>query len=291
MRVAVFLMAAALLGGCASSALDETAVPTLHQGTIAAETQSDTLFRDINSRSRDADAARVLLQAEQPGRSLPTLSEADFTPLIEPQTRAQWTAVFEALKSYTGALVRLTDPKLASATDAGLVAVGNQMTRLGASADKVGPFAGVVGAIGGTLVSAAAERDALAVMRRVDPDFRALTTAMADALGKDDSDGLRGTVKDLWNRNRLQVLQNRYGEIPRGPEGTAARTELLEAWLAGAGARDADLADLARLRSALLALGEAHQAAAAGDKASTRIWVDRIEALLDEVSTRTKAKE
>lgn len=284
-------MVALLLGGCATRTANLSAVPSLHQGAVATEDQADALFTTINSRSREADVGRVLRQAEEPGRSLPTLSESDFVALIEPDTRAQWSALFTGIQGYTGALVRLTDPALAGATDAGLQEVGTRLGSLAGASDKVGPVAGVVGAVGRAIVEAAAERNAAAVMRRVDPDFRALTTAMADALGRDDRDGLRGTVADLWTRNRLQLLQDRYAGIPRGPEGTPARTELLDAWLAGIAQRDADLADLARLRAALNALGEAHHAAARGDPAAVRNWVARIERLVDDISTRTARTE
>jgi hypothetical protein len=287
----IALLAGLLLAGCASSTLPQTAAPTLHQGAVATEQQADALFAALNARSRDADAGRVLRRAEEPGRSLPTLSEADFTALIEPQTRAQWAALFGGIQGYTGALVRLTDPALADATDADLQAIGAGFGTLAGQSERVGAVSGVVGAVGGAIVEASTDRDALAVMRRVDPDFRALTTAMADAIGRDDADGLRGTVSDLWNRNRLQLWQDSYASVPRGPEGTPARTEILNSWLAGVAERDADLADLSRLRSALLALGEAHHAAAMGDQATTRSWVNRIERLVDDIAARTGAKE
>jgi hypothetical protein len=48
---------------------------------------------------------------------------------------------------------------------------------------------------------------------------------------------------------------------------------------------------LGDLRSSVLALGEAHKAAAAGDNGNAQFWIGRIGGWLDEVRRRTEAVE
>jgi hypothetical protein len=53
--------------------------------------------------------------------------------------------------------------------------------------------------------------------------------------------------------------------------------------------RDAQLRDLDGLRSSLLALGEAHSAAAKGSPGDALFWVERIGGWLDDIKRRTQA--
>ncbi len=288
MRHLLALLLPLALASCATPSAVGEAAPSLHRGAIAAEQQTEALFRDINAASRAGDIDRVLAAAEQPGPGLPTLKEADFTELVEPATRAQWSALFDAIAGYTTALVELTDPSLAAGAGDSLQGLGTRFGTMAGESEKVGKVSGVVGAVGAAILGARAEATAGDVVRRVDPAFNDLMLAMADALGTSDADGLRGTVADLWKRNRLQVLQDRFAGVPRGPDGSPARRQVADEYLRALAARDAGLADLARLRGALLALGAAHRAAAADDTPAARAWIDRLERLVADIAARTK---
>jgi hypothetical protein len=289
MRAILALLIALPLAACATGSAVQTAAPTLHRGTEAAEAQTEALFRDANSRARTADVERVLLQAEAPGPGLPTLSQADFTPLVDSETRAQWMAIFDAIGGYTGSLVQLSDPALAAAGGDALQQAGTGFIALGGQADKVGKVSAVVGGVGNAILSAVAAGKAEAVVRAVDPDFNALMLAMADALGTADDKGLRGTVAEIWDRNTLQRLQDRYAALPRGAGGTAGRRQIIDEYLKAMEARDTTMANFASLRSALMALAAAHRAATIDDGPGVGAWIDRVESIAEDIEDRLKA--
>lgn len=281
------VIALGLLGACQTTGPVGEAAPALHRGAIAAAAGTEALFEGTNRDSRAADSERVLLRAEAPGVALPALEEADFTPLVEPATVAQWRALFAAIIGYTASLAKLTDPVLAAGVGAELEAVGQQFGRLaGAPTARVGKVSGLVGAVGEAIVAARAERQAADVARRTDPALNALLLGMADALGADDRSGLRGTVVDQWRAGNLAALQTRFGALPRDKAASPERRQLVAKFVDGLDRRDAALAGLADLRGALLALAEAHRASARADPGGARAWVDRLERTADDIGRR-----
>lgn len=281
MRLFAAILLLLLLGACATTRVGDAA-PALHRGTLVAAAQTQDLFAETNRTARALDIERVLLRGEVVADGLPRIGEADFAPVVDPETAAQWAAIFDSLAGYTGALVRLTDPALAASVGNELQAVGNGFGRLaGPPSARVGKVSAVVGALGDAIVSARAERTAAGVVRRTDPAFQELIAAMADALGADDRTGLRGTVADQWNRGTLPALSTRFGREP-----PAARRAIAEDYVAALDGRDRALSSFGRLRQALLALGAAHQAAALGNPGSAAAWVDRLERLSDDIARR-----
>jgi hypothetical protein len=124
------------------------------------------------------------------------------------------------------------------------------------------------------------------VVRRTDPAFNDLLVAMADALAGDDPASLRNTVADQWQAGTLSALQTRFGSLPRGPETAAERRRLAEAYVQALGERDRAMGSFTRLRQALLALADAHRAAARDDPASAMAWVDRVDRITADIGRR-----
>jgi acyl-CoA reductase-like NAD-dependent aldehyde dehydrogenase len=141
----------------------------------------------------------------------------------------------------------------------------------------------VFATFGQALVQAHAEKTAMDVMRKVDPAFTATMAGMADGIGKDDGSGLRGTVHSNWDAV-LAAIRSAYAETP----GTNrdARKRVLQQFLDAMDARDEQLNALEQLRTSLIALGEAHAAAARGNHGEAVFWIDRINGWLDDVKRR-----
>jgi hypothetical protein len=283
MRILAAILSLLLLGACATTQVGDAA-PALHRGALVAAAQTQDVFAETNRASRTVDIERVLLRGEIPQDGLPRIAETDFAPVVDPETAAQWAAIFDAIAGYTGSLVRLTDPALAAGVGDQLQLVGTNFGRLaGPPSARVGKVSAVVGALGEAIVSARAERTAAGVVRRTDPAFQELVAAMADALGADDRSGLRGTVADQWNRGMLPALATRFGREP-----AAQRRAIAEEYVVALDGRDRALGAFSQLRQALLALGAAHQAAAMENPASAAAWVDRLERVSDDIARRMR---
>jgi len=118
--------------------------------------------------------------------------------------------------------------------------------------------------LAGALVDLRAQSSARDILRRTDPEVRTLLTAMADAVGRSDSEGLRGTVASNWV-TALSVHQRAYAAAAT-EKADARQRQIVSDYLAGIDRRDAQLAALAGLRASLLGLADAHTAAANGSR-------------------------
>jgi hypothetical protein len=285
-RIAGVLFAGLLalqIGGCATPGpiLTES-VGTIRTGLTATRQQAEATFAATNRTAREIDVARAL---DNPLRNL---READFPLALAPEDVEKWSNAFTALDSYLGALQRLVAPERAAATGNNLDALANQLrggaTGLSLPAEASAAFSTFASA----LVQASAERRAQDVMRRVDPQFSAVMAGLADAIGENDRSGLRMTTRSYW-QGKLADLRTAYSAFQ--PSERGERTRVMNQFLQTIDARNAQLRSLAQLRASVLALGEAHRAAAAGDSGSAQFWVGRIGGWLDNLQRHTAAAE
>ena len=290
MRWGLVALLGLALSACATPGVVSDAAPELYRGTLAAAAQSEDSFADANALARRADVERLLLAAESPGTALPTIAAQDFTEIISPETAAEWRTLFAALTGYAQGLVRLTDPALSGGVGTALTEAGNSLNQLASGSASLGKAAGLAGVLGSAIVQSAGETKAITVVRRTDPAFHDLLTGMAAAIGATPDDGLSATVANSWNNAILQADRTRYGLVPRGPAHTAARRELIEAYLKHVEARDQSLAQMAALHRSLLALAAAHRAIAQQRDVDARAWIARVEKLADDASAELKAK-
>jgi hypothetical protein len=290
MRRGLVALLGLALSACATPGVVSDAAPELYRGTLAAAAQTEDGFADANTLARQADVERLLLAAESPGTALPTIAAKDFTEVVSPETAAEWRALFAALTDYAQGLVRLTDPALSGGVGTALTEAGNSLNKLAGNSPALGQAAGLAGVLGGAIVQSAGEKKAIVVVRRTDPAFHDLLTGMAAAIGASPDEGLSATVASSWDNAILQADRTRYGLLPRGPEHTAARRELIEAHLKHVQARDESLAQLAALNRSLLALAAAHRAIAQKRDGDARAWIARVEKLADDAAAQLKAK-
>jgi hypothetical protein len=278
-RIAIAL-AVLCLAACATPGPILTAnVGAIRTGLTLTQQQATTAFTTTNATARDLDIARAMANPVQ------NLREADFPLAFAADDIAKWSNAFTALDSYLAAIQGLVDPARAQATADQIDGLAAQLrdgpARLAVPAEASAVFATFAGA----LVQARAERTATAVMRRVDPAFSAVMGGLADAIGADDSSGLRGTARGYW-LVKLGDLRAAYSQLP--PTSPDRRTAILD-FIAAMDARDAQLQNLAQLRASVLALGAAHTAAAQGNGGDALFWVGRISNWLDEAKRRAAA--
>lgn len=271
------------LGACATPGPILTdSVGTLRTGLAQSRQQAEASFAVTNSAAREIDIARALDSERR------TLAEADFPLALDPADIQRWSNAFTVLDSYLAALQGLVAPERAAATANNLDALATQLrtgsTGLSLPAEATAAFSTFAGA----LVQASAERRAQTVMRQVDPAFTAVMAGLADAIGIDDRTGLRGTSRIFWE-NKLSDLRVAYSRID--PADRSGRRQGIDKFVQTVDARNVQLRSLSDLRASVLALGEAHRAAAAGDNGNAQFWVGRIGGWLDDVRKRTEAAQ
>jgi hypothetical protein len=285
-RIGAALAALTLLAsGCATPGplLTEN-VGAIRSGVAAAHQQAKTSFTAANQVAREQAVERKL--------RLPSaiLRESDFPSAVPADAAAQWDGAFDILDSYAAALQSLVDPKRAAETSSAIGALGESLNAPNINARIPGALTGVFQTLGGALVQARAERQAIAVMRVTDPAFNEVVGQMASAIGQPTEPGsLANTIWSQWQNSVLPLLETEYQSVP--PTDASGRRDVIDAYLAALGQRDAQLGELMLLRQSLLALGEAHRAASNGKPGDALFWIGRINGWADEVRKSLKASE
>lgn len=257
-------------------------VGTMRTGLALTRQQAETAFAVTNAAARDIDIARAL------DSDRPTLAEADFPLALDPADIQRWSNAFTVLDSYLASLQRLVAPERAQATGNNLDALATELRGGAASLSLPAEATAAFSTFASALVQASAERRAQDVMRQVDPAFNAVMAGLADAIGDDDRTGLRGTSRIYWE-NKLSELRVAYSRI--APTDRTGRRAAIDKFIQTIDARNAQLRSLADLRASVLALGQAHSAAAAGDNGNALFWIGRIGGWLDDVRRRTDAAQ
>jgi hypothetical protein len=277
---------ALLLGACATPgpATTENA-GALRAGVDAARQQSQLAFDTANKLAREQAVAAKVADPST------ILRQGDFPLPAPPEATAQWAAAFDVLDSYAAALQSLVDPKAAQTSGDSLQALGESLNGPTVNAGIPPMLTAAFSAFGSALVQARSEGKATAVMRRTDPAFNGVVGAMASAIGSGGSDpgSLQNSVASSWNRSVLPLIEQDYRRAD--PADSAARTAIIHRYLDAMAGRDAQLASLGQLRQSLLALGEAHGAAARGEPGDALFWIQRVNGWLDDAKARTAQVE
>lgn len=264
------LIAALGLCGCARTA-DSTDLTSLGKAAAVVNDHSQSAFLESNRLIRRVSADRFIRSGDI------ALTDDKFQILVTPQAAADWQAVLSAMERYGALLGSLTRQSRGAATSDAIGGLANELNQ-GVVGASISPGVGAaIASLAGALVQARAERDARRILRATDPAFRATIEAMADAIGADESSGLRGTVRTNWEA-ALDESRRPY-LTAAGDRNEAAQRRLVADYLAATDRRDAQLRTLADLRVSIVALGTAHAAAASGSPRS-------VDALLDAISHR-----
>jgi hypothetical protein len=282
--IATAATAALLLAGCGTPGSVITAdAGALRAGIAAARQQSDDQFVAANKLIRDRSVEWKVAQPSQ------ILRQSDFPAAVPAQAAAQWSAAFDILDSYAAALQALVDPKNAAATGDAIGALGQELNTGTLKAGLPASVVAVFQTFGEALVQARAEKEATAVMRRTDAAFNQVVGQMAIAIGRRSHEpgSLYDSVETAWNASVLPQIENQYAAL--SPSDEVSRRQVLTAYLQAMDSRDAQLAQLGQLSQALLALGQAHSAAARGKPGDALFWIQRVGGWADAIRTRAAA--
>jgi hypothetical protein len=283
-RIALMILPL-FMAACATpgSVLSED-VGSIRAGVGAAREQARLSFVAANKLAQEQAIDRKI------GLPEPTLRETDFPTPISTADAAAWSNAFGILDAYGAALQSLVDPERAEATGDAIGELATSLNGPAINARIPASLSAVFQTFGQELVQARAEKSATAIMRKTDPAFNEVLSAMASAIGGSpaDRDSLQFVVESNWTNSVLANLETRYGGLaPTSPD----RRKVVQDYVAAIGARDAQLANLSQLQQSLIALSQAHAAAARGRPGDALFWVGRINGWLDDIKRRTEATE
>lgn len=202
------LLAAALLlcASCASGP-PPASLESWHDAVIAAQAQSDVVFRGVNQLAREAQVERAA--------QLENLRESDFEPALDPRSLAVWHGTFDDLAGYAQALEKLVDPGTSAGVGSSLTRLSDKMAaQANASIFQERPgLASAIGKLGAAIAGAAARSEAQAIMRETDSDVTALLGEMSKMIADQESDeeiGVVAVVRATWtdkaNGKRTEFL-------------------------------------------------------------------------------------
>jgi hypothetical protein len=282
-RAAMLVIALALAACATPGPVLTQDVAGIRTGITAARQQASDSFVAANDLAREQAIARKIRRPEL------TLGAEDFPQPVPAAAARQWDGAFTILDQYGAALQSLVDQRRADATGNAVASLGHAINASTLLRGKVpDALTSVFAAFGQALVQAAAERKATDIMRAADPAFRQVIDGMATAIGRPDEPGsLANSVASQWDNSVLPLIENDYSFI--APTDQERRRQLLQTYVKAMSARDRQLADLAQLQRSLVALGEAHSAAATGKPGDARFWIKRINSWADEVRARAEA--
>ena len=273
------------LDGCATPGpvLTES-VGTIRTGIGTAREQSRLAFEAANRIALEQAIERKLGDT-----AAVSLAESDFAPAVAQSDADQWAAAFGVLDDYASALQKLVDPQLSQRTGDALQSLGEQLQSGRAINAKLpSGAAGAFATFGQSLIQAHAEKQATVIMQRAAAGFSGVMSGMADALGADNSSGLRATVRSNW-QTVLSGIRVKFAST--SPTDREVRRQVIQEFLDTMTARDEQLANLEQLRVSLIALGEAHAAAGRGNHGEAVYWIERIDGWLEDAKRRAQEIE
>lgn len=250
---ALVLLAA---GGCSTA----TSADLTGFGRAASTLQTDaaTTFAEANRLTRSVEVDRFVRSGAI------ALSERRFPAAVPPEVAAKWRGALGDLARYGNLLATLTGRGRGGVQTDAFRELGVQLNAGPTGADLDPGVSAGFAALAGALIDLRAQSSARDILRRTDPKVRLLLTAMADAVGRNDGEGLRGTVASNWI-TALSVQQRAYA-VAATEKADGRQRQIVAEYLAGIERRDDQLAALAGLRSSLLGLADAHTAAANGSR-------------------------
>ncbi|KQO58579.1 hypothetical protein [Sphingomonas sp. Leaf257] len=281
LRIVVCLLLPTVPSGCATAPSAD--LTGFGRAASTLQTDTTTTFAEANRLTRSVEVDRFVRSGAI------GLSERRFPAAVPPEVAAKWRGALGDLARYGNLLATLTGRGRGGVQTDAFRELGVQLNA-GPTAAGLDPgvSAGFV-TLAGALVDLRAQSSARDILRRTDPEVRTLLTAMADAVGRNDSEGLRGTVASNWAM-ALSVHQRAYAAAAT-EKADARQRQIVSDYLAGIDRRDAQLAALAGLRASLLGLADAHTAAANGSRRPFGEVLKDINDRLDRTETTYRAIE
>lgn len=273
-----------LAGGCAS--VQPARVIQFQQSADTVHTQAQITFRAIDDFVTEDEIRLVVTKG--------ALAESDVAVMLPPSEIGKWEKAFSAVDSYCKSLSALLDPALATDTENSIVAAATELKALDKNALPDPIISTAFTQVGGLLIEAKAQGDALKTARSADPAMQVIFSAMAHAIGSDgDEPGLIKTVSEHWT-DRMAARENlfhrnfdafRQGHPKPSDDDTAAfetsQRQVVLGYIQLRDQRDANLLALTSLRKSLLGLAEAHSALARGSSPDLSATLSKLQAELD----------
>jgi len=267
------VLATVLLSGCASA--PNSGVQTFSKGVSIAKEQTDTAFQAVTDLTGDSIIDYATSQ--------PTLNDASFQPVLDPQSIAVWDNVFSALGKYAQSLTLLTSPDVTTQYENAVVNLAGEVKQAGSdlqnqklissSPQVPASFAAAFTELGDLLLRAKAEHDAKRIISQADPTIRSILTTMADTIGTSTATpGLRATVHANWEQRKgaeQVAFVKAKTQADKRPIAVLYSTEMSQE-------AAQDLA-LSSLRESLLSLADAHHALASNKNADLASAVASVE--------------
>jgi hypothetical protein len=276
--LAAGLLAAGLMlfsAGCTT--VDHGGAQAFSTGVTAARAQTKTAFDAIAELTRDGAIDYAAAQEH--------LTEDALVEVPNAAAVAAWNAALDPIEAYAQDLSSLTSADSAKDVENSLGSLAAQFNAT--SADLRGASGGGGGQVtagqaaaftemASALLRAHAQKEAMKVAAQTDPEVRRVFTALAEAIGADDTGpGLRSTVRANWD---LQAGALK-AEFLRA-ETPDRRRPVVREYIKLLSKRDAQDELLAGLRGTYLALADAHTALAAGRQADLAGAIDFVSAEL-----------
>jgi hypothetical protein len=275
-RISVRLLSVAtvvLMGGCAS--VPNADVQTFSNGVSAAKQQTDTAFQAVTDLTSDSIIDYAASQ--------PTLNDASFEPVLDPQSIAVWDNVFTALEKYAQSLVLLTSPNVTTQYENAIVGLAGEVKQAGSDFQKQklvssapavpASFAAAFTELGDLLLQAKSQHDAKRIIVQADPTIRSILTTMADTIGTSTTTpGLRATVHANWEQRKgTEQVAFLNAKTPTDKRAIAV---LFSNDMSQEAAQDLALS---ALQKSLLSLTDAHHALASNKNADLASAVASVE--------------
>lgn len=243
-------------GGCATAPSAD--LTGFGRAALTLQTEAATTFADANRLTRSVEVDRFVRSGAI------ALSERRFPAAVPPEVGVKWRGALGDLARYGNLLATLSGRGRGGVQTEAFRELGVQLNAGPTAADLDPGVSAGFAALAGALVDLRAQASTRDILRRTDPDVRALLAAMANAIGRNDLEGLRGTVASSWT-TALSVYQRTYA-VAATEKADARQRQIVADYLTGIDRRDAQLAALAGLRASLLGLADAHTAAANGSR-------------------------
>ena len=261
------------LAGCARTVASED-LAGFSKAAQDISSQADLAFVASNKLARDVSIDRFVRSGAV------GLSEQQFQTAVSAESIDAWQESLGALSDYATVLSSLVDTKRGTETSDAVVALGQKL-QSGTVGLSINPtIATAFASLGGALVDARAQQQARRVLVQTDPSVQQLLSDMAEALGDNNSEGLRGTIFSNWNTS-LDGVRRAYA-LAATQHREQEQRKLIAEYLGALDRRDAQLRSLSNLRASIVNLAAAHSAAAKGAPLTVGTLIAQIEQRVDE---------
>lgn len=258
------LVIISLIVGCHT--IHRENVEAFSTAVSGAHTQTILAFQGVT----DLTSAAIIDYAA----AQPTLGDADFFVVLDPESVAAWERVFSTLEKYSQHLALLTASDLTKEHRDAADGLARQIQETGKqlrsahlidqSPELSASIATGLTTIGDVLLKASAQAEGRRIVEQTDPLVGRVFADMADVIGASQASGLRGTTCQHWEQIKGRTKVDFVQAVARHDD--VGRRNLARQYAGQMSRQQAQDLMLASLRRSFLALADAHHALANGNE-------------------------